>query len=175
MPALPEAVPAEPLTSARYRPYGDVIAAGVSSPANQGTARRSDFLAELRSLRPRAKPNLCVFRCLPFRGRVFPVRLLERHAFSTQVFLPLGSSARCLIIVALGGPRPDLSTLRAFLLDGPRGVSYRPGIWHHPMVVLGRRTDMACLVWEDGTPRDGEVVRLAGAVSASVEYSGQTR
>ncbi len=167
---LPEALSVEPLTSTRYRPYGDVIQAGAASPANQGTARRSDFLADLRSLRPGAKPNLCVFRCSPFRGRVFPVRLLERHAFSTQVFLPLGNAARCLIIVALGGDRPDLSTLKAFRLEGPRGISYRPGVWHHPLVALRRRADMACLVWEDATPRDCDVARLARTVPIAVAH-----
>ncbi len=157
------------LSAVRYRPYGDVIACAPrkSRSANMGTARRADFLTDLVNTRKKARANLSVFRCAPFKGRVFPVRLLERHRHSTQVFLPLPGAGRFLVVVARGGARPDLSTLRAFVVEGAQGISYRPGIWHHPMVVLGRSFDMACLVWEDGTPGDCEVLRLEEPVPVS--------
>ena len=157
------------LTPESYRPYGDVIAAaGGSKDANMGTARRWDFLTPLVNKRGRAKPNLCVFRCAPYKGRTFPVRLLERHKHSTQVFLPLAGAGRALVIVARGGDKPDLSTLAAFVLEGARGVSYHPGVWHHPMVALGRASDLACLVWEDGSAGDCEVFPLAAGLRPSI-------
>ncbi|MBI3298461.1 MAG: ureidoglycolate lyase [Elusimicrobia bacterium] len=162
---------AKPLSPAAYRPYGTVIAAagGKPIPANMGTARRWDFLAELVNKRPgKAKANLCVFRCAPFKGKRFTAKLLERHAHSTQVFLPLSSSRRALVIVAKGGRKPDLSTLAAFIMEGPRGISYRPGIWHHPMIALGTRADMACFVHEDGSRQDCEVFPLPAPVTITV-------
>lgn len=33
---------------------------------------------------------------------------------------------------------PDLSKLKAFLADGSMSVTYGPGTWHAPMVVLGK-------------------------------------
>lgn len=150
------------LTPEAYAPYGRVIAAaGGAKDANMGTARRWDWLAPLVNGRPRAKANLCVFRCKPFKGRSFPVRVLERHPRSTQVFLPLAGAGRCLVVVARGGAKPDLSTLAAFVMEGARGVSYHPGTWHHPMVALGRTSDLACLVFEDGSQADCEVRPLA--------------
>ncbi|TPW21458.1 MAG: ureidoglycolate hydrolase [Elusimicrobia bacterium] len=149
------------LTPEAYAPYGRIVAAaGGAKDANMGTARRWDRLAPLVNKRARAKANLCVFRCKPFKGKAFPVKLLERHAKSTQVFLPLAGAGRCLVIVAKGGAKPDLSTLAAFVMEGALGVSYHPGTWHHPMVALGKASDLACLVYEDGSKADCEVVAL---------------
>ena len=164
---------AEPVEAEAYRPYGDVIEAArpgaAAAAANQGTADRYDRLVDLVDKRPgKARPNLSVFRCAPVREIPVPVTLLERHPHSTQVFLPLSESARFLAVVALGGDEPDLSTLRAFLVAGPRGVSYRPGVWHRPMTVLGRETDMACLVWEDGTQGDCELRELKPAFRVKI-------
>ncbi|OAF57968.1 Ureidoglycolate lyase [Pseudogymnoascus destructans] len=91
----------------------------------------------------------------------FPVEILERHPFTTQTFVPLGLSAssadvRYLVIVAPSLPPssggllaadpaarlpgknlPDLSKMEAFSARGDQGVTYAPGTWHAPMVVLG--------------------------------------
>ena len=34
---------------------------------------------------------------------------------------------------------PDLSRVRAFLARGSQAVTYSPGVWHAPMVVVGER------------------------------------
>lgn len=154
---------ARPLTGERYRPFGAVVAAfggAKAKKANMGTARRWDFLAPLENRRPGAKANLSVFRCAPFTGKTFSVKLLERHAHSTQVFLPLPGAARFLIVVAKGGKMPDLRTVQAFIMGGAQGLTYKPGTWHHPMVALDRPSDLACLVHEDGTKSDCEVFAL---------------
>lgn len=39
-----------------------------------------------------------------------------------------------------GGGLPDLSKIRAFVARGDQGVTYGPGTWHAPMVVLGRES-----------------------------------
>ncbi|KAL1303327.1 hypothetical protein AAFC00_006728 [Neodothiora populina] len=132
----------------------------------------------------------------------FSVRILERHPFTPQTFVPTGlcaadKSTQYLVIVAptrqaspgsagdttlpypphrpvrrrsitsilsrsrgdqtsdskdklpvtgfpATGPQrpkgieePDLSQLKAFIADGSQSVTYGPGTWHAPMVVLG--------------------------------------
>jgi ureidoglycolate lyase len=153
---------AVPLTPERYARYGSVVMAGRQDlppkSANQGTAERFDHQCALEDLRPgRSRANLTVFRCKPREVWPFPLRLLERHALSTQVFLPM-NARRYLAVVCLGGERPDPETLGVFLASGTQGVSYHPGVWHHPMIALDSVTDFACLVWEDGTEGDCEVV-----------------
>ncbi|OBT42075.1 hypothetical protein VE00_06556 [Pseudogymnoascus sp. WSF 3629] len=123
----------------------------------------------------------------------FPVEILERHPFTTQTFVPLGLSAssadiRYLVIVApsAGGQSaadpaarlpgrnlPDLSKMQAFIARGDQGVTYAPGTWHAPMVVLGEKVgfvvaqfvnavgeeDCQEVVWNGG--RGEAVVRVA--------------
>ncbi len=164
---------AEPLTAAAYAPYGDVVSAArddvASKPANQGTAARRDWLVDLANHRSGARLNVASFRCAPQRAWPRPLALLEKHPHSTQVFVPM-SARRYLVVVALGGDAPDLSTARAFVASGAQGVSYRPGVWHHPMIALDEPTDFACFVWEDGSEGDCVVSPLAdGALVVGVE------
>lgn len=160
---------AVPLEREAYAPFGDVIAAkpGFRS-ANQGTAQKSEHLAELVDRRG-ARPNLSVFRCAP-REVPFEVKLLEKHGASTQLFVPMNAT-RYLVIVALGDDAPDLSTVRAFVATGLQGITYRPGVWHHPMVALDRETDFFCLVHEDGTEADCTEFPLPEADRARVVLS----
>ncbi|HVY48302.1 MAG TPA: ureidoglycolate lyase, partial [Minicystis sp.] len=137
------------------------------APANQGTARRFDRLAVLENLRAHATANVCVFRSTPWRERPIPVRLLEKHPGSTQLFVPM-NARRYLVVVALGGDEPDLATLAAFVARGTDGVTYRPGVWHHPLIALDADTDFACVVFEDGTPGDCATHALGEPVDVDV-------
>jgi ureidoglycolate lyase len=113
----------------------------------------------------------------------FSVRILERHPFTTQTFIPLGLSsseahkARYLVIVApslppsfsdeglpvpartdTSGPLPgrglpDLKNIRAFVANGAQAITYGAGTWHAPMVVIGRN------------PIDFVVVQFANGVA----------
>ncbi|KAJ3128665.1 Ureidoglycolate lyase [Nowakowskiella sp. JEL0407] len=87
--------------------------------------------------------------------------LLERHKYSTQMFIPMfttSSPAKYLIIVALNDPstdKPDLSTLKAFVGDSTQGINYKCGCWHHPIVVFThdsetKYVDFTCVVYERG-------------------------
>lgn len=152
----PSIIHARSLTRSDYSVYGNVISADADRPfklTNMGTAQRFNHLSELKNLRPQAELNMCVFRCSP---AVLPleISLLEKHEFSTQIFLPMSSSASYLAIVCLGGSEPDLKTLSAFHVVGPQGISYHPGVWHYPITALGVSIDFACLVYECDTAQD---------------------
>lgn len=150
-------LPIEALTAEAYAPYGDVIAAGLAGatgkPANYGTARRFDRLATLENLRTTATPNVSVFRSAARTDFPFRLALLEKHPGSTQVFIPM-SARRYLVVVALGDEAPDLTTLRVFSATGKQGISYRPGVWHHPLFNLDEEADFTCLVFEDDSAGD---------------------
>lgn len=150
---IPELRP-RPLTPEAYAPYGEVVAARERAPriANHGTAEAWDALAALVSTRPRATTTASLFRCAPHEGPALDVRWLERHASSTQLFAPLGTS-RYLVVVATGADAPDLSTLAAFVAAGA-AITYAPGTWHHPMVALDRTLDLVNVISVDGTAAD---------------------
>lgn len=160
---------AAPLTADAFMPFGRVVSAGLQpgSSANQGTAVRFDFCADLVNTRPHAKPNLTVFRSVP-KSLPHDVVLLERHPCSTQVFIPM-VVARYLVCVAPTLPEggPDLAGLKAFLCAPNQGVAYAPGTWHHPMVALDAPGEFSMLVWEDGTALDCEVRQLGQTIRVS--------
>ncbi|SCV72932.1 BQ2448_6857 [Microbotryum intermedium] len=89
-------------------------------------------------------------------GTTFEVRMMERHAASSQAFIPLNTSGDewtrwnsekglkgqeqtpggMLVMGALNGKddKPDLSTLRVFISSPSQGLSYNEGVWHHSVL-----------------------------------------
>jgi ureidoglycolate lyase len=49
--------------------------------------------------------------------------------------MPLSSHAY-VVVVAVGGDTPDLSTLKCFMASAQQGVNYAKGTWHHPLLAL---------------------------------------
>jgi len=166
--APPRIIKAQPITPEAYRAYGQVIAARDDlpfKPANFGSAKRFNYLADVLNLRPDSgRFNLCIFRCSAFTQPEMTIKMLEKHPFSTQVFMPM-QDGKYVTIVAQGGDNPDLSTLAAFIIEGAQGISYLPGIWHYPMTALGRQLDLACLVFEDETKGDCTVADLSEPIT----------
>jgi len=155
----------EPLTAEGFAPYGRVIEAErpdiVPVIANQGTARRYNWLGEVKNLRPGdARLNLCVFRCSPRTAWPFTVEIMEKHPNSTQVVVPMNADRYVVLVAEPGTDTPDLTTLRAFTATSRQGIAYAPGTWHHPLLALERETDFGVLVWEDLSDGDCTLVTL---------------
>src|SRR3546814_17931098 len=94
---------------------------------------------------------------------------MERHAFSTQAFLPV-DVARYLVMVAPDGADggPDLAGARLFLVDGRTGINYRAGVWHPPMTVLDRDAVFATVMFNDGSDRDEDWPALPVEVELTI-------
>lgn len=221
-------IPVQPLTGTAFQDFGEVIEDPATHDdtlsfstieANQGSARKVLDVTHMgnhyglsQSKKP-ASPTVNMFVCKPRAldqqdgNGVFPVKILERHPFTPQTFVPMGldrtdKETAYLVIVAptlplsqrakdealvppypteqpkrklslrerlLGslpnpftndyvptttppvtfdlsssqrpkGPGlPDLSKVQAFIARGDQAVTYGPGTWHAPMVVLGQR------------------------------------
>ncbi|CDW98370.1 hypothetical protein [Sporisorium scitamineum] len=161
-------LPAVPLTTQAFVSYGAVIDGPSSlNPddskafriVNQGTAKKYLNLAEILNNYPKeagAKTNIHVYRCDPAATLPFEVKLLERHRFTTQAFIPMvpinGQQQGFLVVVAQNDDRPDLNTLGVFLATTEQAIQYHPDIWHHPMIALGKQpTDFACIVNESNS------------------------
>lgn len=156
------AIPAVALTPEAFASFGQVVQAyvdvnAVPSPrktkitgANQGTALKFHKLAPVQSSYPSdagATTDLSVYRCQPIELSSegdWAVKLLERHPFTNQAFIPMGGvgllsktdglndpGTRYLIIVAENGEdnKPDLESLRAFVASASQGIVYNTGIW----------------------------------------------
>lgn len=133
---------------------------------NQGTATKYADVAKLEnhySHAPSGRPGkdaISLLACEPRYAQtsndevMIPIGILERHPYTTQMFVPFGMSRRdndirYLVVVApgisthpsvKGSPdrTPDLNELRAFVSTGDQAVIYNAGVWHAPMIVVGK-------------------------------------
>lgn len=127
----------EALHAEAFKPFGDVIQATDSAKhfsINQGFAERFDQLAQVDVSEDGGQPAISIFKA---RARPLPLQLtmLEKHPLGSQAFMPL-SGHPYLVVVALGGDSPDLSSLRCFSATAQQGVNYAKGTWHHPLLAL---------------------------------------
>ena len=145
---------AEPLTSAAFLPFGEVI----ECPAVPGRTYFEDALANLR---PNARPSISL--TVKTTAAELPLRstTMERHEFSSQSFIPQ-EAGRWLVIVAphAAGGGPDMARARAFLAGPMQGVTFGANVWHHPFTVLDAPARFVIVMWRDGTRTDEEFVEV---------------
>lgn len=173
------------LTVEDFAPYGSIIspeeqiakASDASKNANQGTAIKLLGVSQIEQKHPFERPpNWNLFRCFPqpHLRRCFStqgdksvehsIRVLEKHPFSSQTFIPMGcpsDQSSYVVVVALESQEtgcPDLTTLKAFLCRGTQAVTYGAGIWHAPMIALGQRDyiDFGVVIYEFHDPNGPE-------------------
>lgn len=154
---------AEPITAEAFAPFGDLLV----PPHGLG---RDYFDAALSNARPAARPSLSVSVVAPVASLPLDAVLMERHAFSSQSFVPM-DAARYLAIVAphAAGGGPDTERARAFLVEGGRGITLRADVWHHPMAALDRASTFAIVMWLDGSEGDQELMTLAARFRVEIQ------
>ena len=143
--ALPaRTIVASAMDAAAFSPFGEVIA----HPGGNGR----HFAEEAFKTMPRTRPALWINNPAPV-ALPLAVERLERHPQSEQTFLPL-TGARYLAAVCEDDAQgsPDLSTLAAFVIEGPVGVTYRRGVWHHGLAVLDVAAKFAVIMSETAQP-----------------------
>lgn len=125
---------AEPLTSERFAPYGEVIetSRGGSDAMNAAHFERFDGLCDVEVIND-GKVAVSIARCRT--PTTLPLRLdmVERHPLGSQAFVPL-SPCKMVLVVAPPGESIDASELRAFVTNGRQGFNYRRGTWHMPLI-----------------------------------------
>lgn len=146
---------AEPITAEAFAPFGELLV----PPAAPG---RDYFDGALSNGRPGARASVSLAIAEPVPGLPLDALVMERHAFSSQSFLPM-DSGRYLVVVAphAAGGGPDAGQARAFIVPGTQGITYRADVWHHPMATLDRPGSFGIVMWLDGSAADTELVTLA--------------
>lgn len=156
-----------PLTKEAFTPYGEVIETDGAETIsiNEGTTTRFHDLAPVDVSTGDGHPLINIFRGQP-RPMPIDIRMVERHPLGSQAFIPL-QDHDWLLVVADADGEPGINDLRAFRATGSQGISYRRGVWHHPLLVL--RPDHDFLVVDRGGPGEncdevwfeGEAAHLA--------------
>jgi ureidoglycolate lyase len=137
----------EPLTVAGFAPFGEVV-------QHVGPERRQFLATPLEATRAMRFWTSRIEQATTLPARIVQ---LERHPHSAQTFVPmLGSRFLALVAPPTAGPVPDLAALRAFLAAPGQGISYRPGTWHHGMMVLDAPAVFAVMMAMTGREDDTE-------------------
>lgn len=125
---------AEPLTSEKFAPYGEVIETSRENSQGMNATRfeRFDDLCNV-DMDDDGYVSVSIARCRT--PTTLPLRLdmLERHPLGSQAFIPL-SPCKMVIVVAPPGESVDAGELRAFVTNGRQGFNYKRGAWHMPLI-----------------------------------------
>ncbi|MGM4887423.1 ureidoglycolate lyase [Tardiphaga sp. 20_F10_N6_6] len=158
-------VAAESLSPAAFAAFGDVAERPID--ARRRYLPTSDGRAEDAAIFSFWISSAARLGSLPL-----PITTLERHPFSAQTFVPLGSS-QYLAIVCHADPDglPDVATLRCFIAGAHQSVTFARNVWHHPMTVLGAAMEFAVAMGMTGRQDDDVFVDIAGDVRAVMPQS----
>jgi ureidoglycolate lyase len=150
---------AQPLTAAAFTPFGQVFQA----PVEKGRLYLDD---QLVTARPGWRASLSVSRSGPPATLPLVATKMERHAYSTQTFVPI-EPARFVILVApkAGDGVPDAARACAFIAAPGQGITYAMNTWHHPMTVLDAPAGFAVMMWRNEGPDDEHWHTLARPIT----------
>ncbi len=136
----------DPITPQAFAEYGQLLGGGAAQEAvsiNAGTTLKF-AAADLALTSPGGEPGLFIYRTVA-QSLPLSLMLLECHQLGSQTFIPLANLSFVVVVAKsqIEGHSdgattrvPDLSTLRAFWVDGHQGVNLSAGTWHHPLISL---------------------------------------
>ena len=147
---------------------------------NHGFARKTKEVSKIDHHypkdRPRARQVWNTFNVIPRRkSATLHISVMERHPYTTQTFIPMGSSVTQIEYIAvvaedLNG-EPDMTSFRAWLCHGGQAgrmqpliledmtdpsVTYGANQWHAPMIALRGPMVFCVTNAENGTTDDLE-------------------
>jgi ureidoglycolate lyase len=181
-------ITAEPLTRESFAPYGDVLAPTPGRIDNNtlldgGHARMSDpvpgerrddfdvldYWGDIATI-SRDTMRLGYLRT---KKRALAFSWFERHLKGTQSFMPLGGTDSVICVGRASDPAlgalPDLSTVKAFRMDGRAGINLHPGTWHWTPFPVGDAADFIILVREAVVDDDLHFIDLEARMNTRIE------
>lgn len=138
-----------PITANEFAPFGEIID---RDPARQidinaGRFERFQALATVDTDEQGGCVNVSIFQCRVAVKLPYTFDMVERHPIGSQAFMPL-SDFSFVVVVAPPGDSVEAVQLRAFRIDGRRGINMHRGVWHLPM--LGQEIGQEFLVVDRG-------------------------
>ena len=122
------------ITKENFSNFGDLISTENIKPIdiNAGYAKRFDDLANINTLQNEGGTIVSIFSALK---RSFPMKIdmMEKHPLGSQAFMPMIETT-FLVFVAPAGDLPEISKIKSFVVPPKKGINYKPGVWHFPLI-----------------------------------------
>ncbi len=118
----------EPLAAESFEPYGWILQGG-TGPGDFSRAKLDLWHFPFHS---DAQPRLQVMR---YHHQPMVFSKLERHLAVTEARYPMNGGKAVLIVAAASDSAdrptvPEIEQVRAFILDGTKGIMFKKGTWH---------------------------------------------
>jgi ureidoglycolate lyase len=122
------------ITKENFSDFGDVISSENIKPIdiNAGYAKRFDDLANINTLKDEGKTIVSIFSALK-RSLPMKIDMMEKHPLGSQAFMPMIETT-FLAFVAPPGDLPEISKIKSFIIPPKKGINYKPGVWHFPLI-----------------------------------------
>ena len=125
-----------PMTKENFSKFGDMISTENIKPIeiNNGYANRFDDIAKIDTANNNGETTISIFSALK---RSFPMKIdmMEKHPLGTQAFIPMKETT-FLTLVAPEGKKLEMDKIESFVVPKGKGVNYKTGIWHFPLISL---------------------------------------
>ncbi len=122
------------ITKENFSKFGDMITTENIKPLeiNNGYAKRFDDIAKIDTSNKNGETTISIFSALK---RSFPMKIdmMEKHPLGSQAFIPMKQTT-FLTLVAPEGERLEIDKIESFVVPKGKGVNYKTGIWHFPLI-----------------------------------------
>ena len=122
------------ISRSNFAAYGDLISVEdiKSVDINSGYAKRFDDIADLNTSKDGGKTIVSIFSALK---RTFPMKIdmMEKHPLGSQAFIPMKETT-FFAFVAPPAEKPEIDKIRSFIVPPGKGINYKPGVWHFPLI-----------------------------------------
>ena len=124
----------KPIDKENFSKFGELVTTeGLKSVGiNNGYAKRFEEAVKLDTRQDRGETTISIFSALK---RSFPmkVNMMEKHPLGSQAFIPMKETT-FLTFVAPEGEKPNLEKIESFIVPRGKGVNYKAGVWHFPLI-----------------------------------------
>ena len=122
------------ITRKNFKKFGDLICTKKIRPINinNGYAKRFDNLCKINTSLRKGNTIVSIFSD---KKRKFPmsIKMMEKHPLGSQAFIPMNET-KFFVFVAPKGKKPNINSIKSFLVPKQTGINYKPGIWHFPLI-----------------------------------------
>ena len=122
------------ITRKNFKKFGDLICTKKIRPINinNGYAKRFDNLCKINTSLRKGNTIVSIFSA---KKRKFPmsIKMMEKHPLGSQAFIPMNET-KFFVFVAPKGKKPNINSIKSFLVPKQTGINYKPGIWHFPLI-----------------------------------------
>ena len=122
------------ITRKNFKKFGDLISTKKIRPINinNGYAKRFDNLCKINTSSKKGNTIVSIFSA---KKRKFPmsIKMMEKHPLGSQAFIPMNET-KFFVFVAPKGKKPNINSIKSFLVPKQTGINYKPGIWHFPLI-----------------------------------------